>query len=279
MHRIIDFLIYSSSEAQLIIITGMLLLCWNIELLAGFAVYKQKWKHAWVNARFIFSNFPLQVVVSLTFAFVLKWTSLHHFGFLYLLPQQVSRFWLFIISFLFLDLGEYAYHLVMHKIKPLWMFHLVHHCDLLPDTSTSLREHPGENLIRNTFTLLWVFISGTPFWCLVLRQSVQIISNVFAHTRYRLPEKVDKIVSLVFTTPNMHHVHHHFERPYTDSNFGDVLSIWDRFFGTFKHLSHSKLVFGIDAYMAEPSKKTYWYLLKLPFGKYRTTPRITNNTK
>ncbi len=271
MHRIIHFLIYSSAEAQLFLITGMLLLCWNTELLAGFASKKHKWKHAWVNAGFVFSNFPLQVLVGLTFAAVLKWTSLHHFGFLYQLPFYTNHWWLFISSFIFLDLGEYVYHFIMHKVKKLWMFHVVHHCDLQPDTSTSLREHPGENLIRNLFTLLWVFISGTPFWCLVLRQSVQIISNVFAHASYRLPERMDRVVGLLLITPNLHQVHHHFEQPYTDSNYGDVLSIWDRLFGTFRRINPAALVFGIDAYMAEPQKRKYLYLLKLPFGKYRSS--------
>ncbi|PIH02801.1 hypothetical protein CS542_03340 [Pedobacter sp. IW39] len=37
---------------------------------------------------------------------------------------------------------------------------------------------------------------------------------------------------LLFITPNLHHVHHHFELPYTDCNYGDVFSIWDRLFGT-----------------------------------------------
>ena len=274
MHHFIHFLVYSSSEAQFFLITGMLVLCWNIELLAGLNVNYKKWKHAVVNAGFIFSNFPLQVLVGITFAATMQWTARHHFGLFYHIPFLKNNLWLFIATFIFLDFGEYIYHVVMHKIKRLWMFHVVHHSDLHLDTSTSLREHPGENFIRNCFTLLWVFISGTVFWALVLRQIIQIASNVFAHVNYRLPEKVDKVAGILFITPNLHHVHHHYAQPYTDCNYGDVLSIWDHLFGTFKRLHPSKIIFGVDTFMDEPDKRKYFHLLKLPFGKYRKGPGV-----
>jgi len=269
MQQFFQFLIHSSSEVQLFLITGMLVLCWNIELLAGLTVNNKKWKHAFINAGFIISNFPLQILVGITFAATMQWTAAHHFGFLYHIPLLKNNWLLFIASFIFLDLGEYTYHILMHKIKRFWMFHVVHHSDLHLDTSTSLREHPGENFIRNTFTLLWVFMSGTVFWVLILRQIIQIASNVFAHVNYRLPEKMDKYVGMLFITPNLHHVHHHYIKPYTDCNYGDVLSIWDRLFGTFKRLPSSKVIFGVDTFMDEPEKKAYLHLLKLPFTKYR----------
>jgi len=276
MHRLIHFLVYASSEVQFFLITGMLLLCWNIELLAGLNVNYKKWKHAFVNAGFIFSNFPLQVLVGITFAATMQWTAKHHFGFFYELPFLKNNWLLFIATFIFLDFGEYIYHVIMHRIKRLWMFHVVHHSDLHLDTSTSLREHPGENFIRNCFTLLWVFISGTVFWALVLRQIIQIASNVFAHVNYRLPEKIDKVAGIIFITPNLHHVHHHYAQPYTDCNYGDVLSIWDHLFGTFKRLHPSKIIFGVDTFMDEPDKRKYLHLLKLPFGKYRKSPGVVS---
>ncbi|MBS1513265.1 MAG: sterol desaturase family protein [Bacteroidetes bacterium] len=269
MHQFILFLEHASSEVQFFVITGMLLLCWNVEQFIGLSINPSKWKHAFVNAGFIFSNFPLQILVSISFAATMQWTAHHHFGLFYHFPFMKNDWVVFMVTFIFLDLGEYVYHVFMHRVKRLWMFHIVHHSDLQLDTSTSLREHPGENFIRNCFTLLWVFVSGTVFWALLLRQLIQIISNVFAHVNYRLPESVDRLVGLVFITPNLHHVHHHYVRPYTDCNYGDVLSVWDRMFGTFRTLSSSKTVFGVDTYMDEPKKHIYWYLLKLPFGKYR----------
>ena len=149
------------------------------------------------------------------------------------------------------------------------MFHIVHHSDQAVDVSTTLREHPGENIIRLSFTLLWVFISGTAFWVLMLRQIIQAFTTLFAHMNYRLPDRVDRIIGLLFITPNLHQVHHHYKQPYTDSNYGDVLSIWDRLFGTFKKLSVDKLVFGVDTHMSKEDTDKFISLAKLPFGKYR----------
>lgn len=175
----------------------------------------------------------------------------------------------FLTTFVLLDFGEYLYHVIMHKTKRLWMFHMVHHSDRTVDVSTTFREHPGENLIRNSFTLLWIFLIGAPFWALLLRQVIQIISNIFSHVNYRIPDRVDSLISWLFVTPNLHQVHHHFQQPYTDCNYGDVLTIWDRLFGTFCQLPSSEVVFGVDTCMEEKETSTYLLLLKMPFGKYR----------
>ncbi|MEP6711575.1 MAG: sterol desaturase family protein [Ferruginibacter sp.] len=159
--------------------------------------------------------------------------------------------------------------MIMHKVKSLWMFHLVHHSDSIVDVSTTLREHPGENFIRLCFTLLWVFLTGAFFWALLLRQIVQSVTTLFAHMHYRLPEKTNTIIGLIFITPNLHHVHHHYRQPYTDSNYGDVLSIWDRLFGTFQKTTNENLIFGVDTYMKTRENSNFKTLIKLPFGKYR----------
>ena len=149
------------------------------------------------------------------------------------------------------------------------MFHAVHHSDNIVDVSTTLREHPGENLIRNSFTLVWIFFSGTIFWTRLLRQLIQIVSNLLVHMNCRLPEKLDAVLGVVFITPNLHQVHHHYQRPYTNCNYGDVLSIWDRFFGTFCKLPYEDIVFGVDIYMDKKVNSRYFSLMKLPFGKYK----------
>ena len=149
------------------------------------------------------------------------------------------------------------------------MFHVVHHSDNVVDVSTTLREHPGENFIRLCFTLLWVFLTGAFFWALLLRQIIQTITTLFAHMHYRLPQKLNNFISLIFITPNLHQVHHHYQRPYTDSNYGDVLSIWDRMFGTFKKQPDEALIFGVDNYMQASEHSNFKKLIKIPFGKYR----------
>src|SRR5665213_2849847 len=135
------------------------------------------------------------------------------------------------------------------------------------DISTTLREHPGENIIRLSFTLLWVFLSGAVFWALLLRQIIQVFTTMFAHINYRLPEEMDNFIGFVFITPNLHQVHHHYKKPYTDSNYGDVLSIWDRMFGTFKKLPAGDLVFGMDTHMKEEDNGNFQSIFKIPLVK------------
>ncbi len=257
-------------QMQLLLFVGVFFIIWNIENIAGAISNYKKWKHAFVNAPFILTSIPGQIIIGLAFVKTIEWTAQHHFGFLYYLPVGKSSIVLFIATFIFLDFGEYVYHRLMHRVKRLWMFHIVHHSDTVVDVSTTLREHPGENFIRLTFTLLWVFISGAAFWALLLRQIIQSFSTVFAHMNVRLPDKLDKIIGLFFITPNLHQVHHHFKQPYTDCNYGDVLSIWDRMFGTFKRMPQAELVFGIDSYMRKEENGNFIFLAKLPFGKFRS---------
>ena len=90
-----------------------------------------------------------------------------------------------------LDLiGAYLPHLLEHKIKPLWMIHLVHHTDHKVDTTTGNRHHPLESVIRFLFTLLGVFIIGANIGVVMLYQSLSVISTQFTHANICLPKKL-----------------------------------------------------------------------------------------
>ncbi len=256
------------SEATVFVIS--LVVCWNIEVLAGLATNYRKWKHAFVNSHFILTGILPQLAVSLLFVRALHWTFLHHFGITRHIGLGKSAFSLFLITFVLLDLGEYIYHVIMHQANLLWFFHAVHHSDHFVDVSTTLREHPGENLIRNCFTLVWVILTGAVFWTFFLRQLIQIVSNIFVHMHYRLPEKLDAVIGIVFVTPNIHHVHHHFERPYTNYNYGDVLSVWDHMFGTFQMLPGEQIIFGVDIMMDQKINSRYIPLIKFPFTRHKS---------
>lgn len=255
----------NSGFSEMIIFIVSLVICWNIESIAGLATGYRKWKHAFTNSHFILTGILPQLIIGFLFVRTVHWTHQHHFGLMYHISIAKNKFYLFLVTFILLDFGEYIYHVIMHKVKTLWMFHAVHHSDHFVDVSTTLREHPGENLIRNCFTLIWVFLTGAIFWTFFLRQLIQIISNIFVHMNYRLPDKVDSIVSMLFITPNVHHVHHHFERPYTDCNYGDVLSIWDHMFKTFRRLDYGEIVFGVDIMMDRNINSRYIALMKFPF--------------
>ena len=274
MNYLHQFIAAKGAQLQLFLFVGLFFISWNIENIAGVLFKYKKWKHAFTNAPFVFTNIPGQLLLGLAFAKTIEWTALHQFGFLYYLPVGKNSLLFFLIIFIFLDFGEYGYHVIMHKVKRFWMFHAVHHTDDVVDVSTTLREHPVENFIRLSFTLLWVFISGTVFWALMLRQIIQAFTTLFAHINYRLPQKIDTAIGLIFITPNLHQVHHHYQQPYTDCNYGDVLSIWDRLFGTLKKMPVKDLVFGVDTYMQKEEISNFKSLFLIPFGKYRPTNKV-----
>lgn len=266
-HQFQDYISSHGDLIQLVLFVSLFLISWNIENIYGVLFPYRKWKHAFINAPFIFTNFPGMLLLGVAFVAVIKWTSWRHFGLLYFFNFDKSQFLLFLATFILLDLGEYIYHVIMHKVKTLWRFHLVHHSDNTVDISTTLREHPGENIVRLSFTLVWVFLSGAVFWAVLLRQIIQVFTTMFDHMNYRLPEKLDRVIGLVFITPNLHQVHHHYMQPYTDSNYGDVLSIWDRLFGTFEKLPAEDLVFGVDTHMGKKDTANFKALFKIPFVK------------
>ena len=65
----------------------------------------------------------------------------------------------------------------------------------------------------------------------------------------------------------MHKVHHHWQQPYTDSNYGFVLSVWDRLFGTFRYLDRSQIRYGLDRHYPNEHDENLGMLLRKPFQK------------
>jgi sterol desaturase/sphingolipid hydroxylase (fatty acid hydroxylase superfamily) len=252
---------------QLILYAVVITSLWFAEMMVSMNGLKQKWKHTAVNSLFIFTALPIQLTLTGFIILISIWANAHHWGLINYIPYH-QNVWVYYISlFVLLDFCEYVYHVTMHKFDTLWKFHLVHHSDLEVDVSTTVREHPGETCIRTCFLMLWTFLLGPVVGVLILRQTFQTISNVSAHTEFRLSKRTNKIVGFLFITPNLHHVHHHYQLPYTDCNYGDVLSIWDRLFGTFSELDREETVFGIDTHMDQNINGKFLNVIKVPFQK------------
>ena len=88
------------------------------------------------------------------------------------------------------------------------------------------------------------------------------------HSNIELRIWLDKTLGLVFTTPNIHKVHHDQDQHYTDSNYADIFIIWDRIFGTFKYKPAETIKFGLKEF-EEDRKQSFWYLMKSPFMKVK----------
>lgn len=151
-----------------------------------------------------------------------------------LLNQAPEWVWTSVVlTLLARSLTLYAIHVLMHKLPALWRVHRVHHFDVHMDVSTSLRSHPAEILIATVIVGAVSIGLGLTPWVLMLYELVEGVFGLMSHANFRLPEAVDRPLRLLFVTPNMHCIHHSSLQPETDSNYGGVLSIWDRMFRTY----------------------------------------------
>ena len=240
------------------------LLCWNIENIYGVTKDYSKWRHSLTNFMFVLPGAVMQALLGLLFVKVLLYENAHDLGLIHAFGK-VSTLGEIAIVFVVLDFTYWGYHYIMHKFKAFWPFHAVHHSDTVLNVSTSLREHPVETLIRVGHYTLFTWILGPAFWIITLHQFVQVLTKIIIHSNWRLPDNVDKYLSMLFITPNMHHVHHHYVEPYTDSNYGDLFSIWDRLFGTFRYLPKEEVRFGLDILVEKEADLKFVNLMKLPF--------------
>jgi len=277
LETIINYFETIPSSHRSIILVGGLAFFWILE--SGVPLFKfryRKWQHAIPNLFFTLTT----VIINFSLAWLLlgtaDWVVVNNYGILNWIPE--IPLWLYaLLGVLLLDFfGAYLAHYVEHKVKPLWMVHLVHHTDHKVDTTTANRHHPIESVIRFTFTLFGVFVVGTPIALVFLYQSMSLVFTQFTHANIKMSKGFDKVLSYVIVSPDMHKTHHHYRLPYTDSNYGNIFSIWDRLFGTYLYLDREKLVYGVDVFPDEAKNSNIKDLLKQPFQKYEKPTLYTD---
>jgi len=258
------------------ILLGGIVFFWILEgMIPLYSFRYKKINHAFLNIFFTTTT----AIIGFGFAFLLLKSTLYVGG------EQIGVIHIFnlpiwadvIISLLLLDLiGAYLVHFIQHKVSWMWKFHLVHHTDMNVDVTTGLRHHPGETVFRIIFTIIGVFVSGASIGMVMLYQSLSVLFAHITHANISIPKKIDAILSYVLVTPNMHKIHHHYEMPLTDSNYGNIFSIWDRLFNTFSFINKQKsVVYGIDTYMDKSETNNLGTLLSIPFKKLKKV----NNSK
>ena len=270
MNEIITYFTSIPSSHRAMILAGGIALFWLIENAAPFVKFNyNKWQHASINLFFTLTTVVINFFLAVILLTTANWTTVNHFGILEWIPK--INIWIYtILGLLLLDLiGAYLAHLVEHKVKFLWRFHLIHHTDTWIDTTSANRHHPGESVIRFVFTTLGVLIVGSPMWMVFLYQTLSVVATQFNHANITLPKKLDVVISYFIVSPDMHKVHHHYVLPYTDSNYGNIFSVWDRIFGTFSTLDREHIIYGIDTHMKPEENNRLGNLLKIPFQKKR----------
>ena len=172
------------------------------------------------------------------------------------------------ISIVVMDFVIYVQHILMHAIPALWRLHRVHHADLDYDFTTGVRFHPLEIIVSMLIKFVAILLLGPPVAAVVIFEIILNASSMFNHGNIKLPAALDRILRLLIVTPDMHRIHHSVEKDESNRNFGFNLSLWDRFFGTYRRqprAGHEEMVVGIQNYRELRDVTSFKGLLLLPF--------------
>jgi sterol desaturase/sphingolipid hydroxylase (fatty acid hydroxylase superfamily) len=239
--------------------------------------YSKTFTHFFHNILFFGVFFLFNLAWATVLVFSIEWLNQQKVGLFYLVTVP---FWIKIIAGVaMIDLVTYWFHRFAHKVPVLWRFHRVHHSDTKMDSSTYFRGHPIEAFLWfGTSNIVAVGLFGLDLLTLGAYYLIATPFFIMEHVNIRFPKWLDKTIGLVFTTPNMHKVHHEKDQHYTDSNYADIFILWDRMFGTFKYKPVEEINFGLEEF-DEDKKQTFWYLMKSPFLSIKRVASKTGTGK
>lgn len=254
---------------RMAILVGGLLFFWILEgaiPLLRLRFRKTRLRHASVNFGLTIIHLVIHTLLAVVIIGISDWCAASQFGLVYWTGVGTGA--TILLTILVMDFfGGWLVHIVEHKYRLLWRFHVVHHADTNVDVTTGLRHHPVESVVRGVFFFMGIFLSGAPMFAVMIYQTVLVFFTAFEHANIRLPRGIDNAMSYFFISPDMHKVHHHWKQPFTDSNYGAIFSIWDRLLGTYKKLEPQHLRYGIDKDYPEEKDEDFLMLLKKPFKK------------
>ncbi len=179
-------------------------------------------------------------------------------------PEEWKGGWFLVLDILILDLLIYWWHRANHEIPFLWRFHQVHHLDRRLDSTSAVRFHFGEVLLSAAFRCMVVVMLDMPFEAIILQETIVLIAAIFQHSNVRLPKGLERALGWVIITPGIHWIHHHAVRSDTDSNYGTLLSLWDRLF---RSLSPTQRRPDMRIGVEHDQDRNLGALLLLPFGQ------------
>ncbi len=135
----------------------------------------------------------------------------------------------------------------MHVWPVMWRFHQIHHSDPFVDVTTTYRTHPVETVWRFIFAIVPVWILGLPAQAVVIQRLLQATNGVLEHANVRMWPPLERVLSLIWVTPNVHKIHHSRQVAEANSNYANLLTIYDRVLGTFTPAEPAtSVVYGLD---------------------------------
>ena len=186
-----------------------------------------------------------------------------------LLGMASVPYWLaFAIGFVTADFSDYVLHRASHQWRPLWLLHAVHHSDQRLDVSSSLRQHPLFYVAVMALRVLLTFAIGAPIESLAVRDICAVVTSHLHHAAIAwTPGAVtrwQRWIGWLIVTPAAHWMHHDPDPALTNSNYGQLFSLWDHLFGTFRAPQLPVHESGLDALRA-PQWHTVGGMLQTPW--------------
>lgn len=184
---------------------------------------------------------------------------------------SLSIFQNIVITIIIFDFLNYVKHIIYHKIGFLWRIHRVHHADLEMDVTTGIRFHPVEIILSMLYQLIAVVLVGPLALAIILYEILLSSAALFGHSNILLNNKFDNGLRKLFVTPDMHRIHHSANRNETDSNYGNIFSIWDKLFKTYHaapEAGYDDMVIGLEQFRSAKSGQ-FLAILNIPFTSGR----------
>jgi sterol desaturase/sphingolipid hydroxylase (fatty acid hydroxylase superfamily) len=247
-----------------ILLVIWLLILWTAESIVP--LKKNSRRHLPINAVLTITTIVINALLVVTISKVVSIGQSNELGVFNVI--ELPFFIQVIIGVLLLDLAAaYLSHRAMHRFDSLWSFHRIHHLDEMVDVTTGLRQHPFETLLRFVFLLIGVILLGAPLSVVVIYQTLSALNALLEHANIHISGKLNRVLSAVFVTPDLHKVHHSTAPEHVDANFGNIFSFWDRLFGTQVVVKDpSKLSYGL---LSEDlnTRPSLINLLVMPFNR------------
>jgi sterol desaturase/sphingolipid hydroxylase (fatty acid hydroxylase superfamily) len=196
-----------------------------IEIVLDLVTSKERrWKDTLANGAIFIAHQAIEKTALASIGFVAL------VPFYYLTPLSIPMTaWTWLLALLIADFTYYWMHRLEHEHRILWASHSVHHSSNDYNLTVGFRLSVVEGLYGWAFLIPMVLIGFNPF------QAIVGLTLVAQYQHWVHTERVTKLGWLdeVFNTPSVHRVHHGSNHQYLDKNYGGILMVWDKLFGTF----------------------------------------------
>jgi sterol desaturase/sphingolipid hydroxylase (fatty acid hydroxylase superfamily) len=226
--------------------------------------------HLAPNVALTLLTFATNLGLNIGLVSIVVWLESRGFGLLRAMP--ISPLAAALLAIAALDFSFYAAHVSWHRFPSLWRFHAVHHSDPAVDVTTTIRQHPVESLLRYAAMGAMAIVIGPSPAAFGVYRVTSALSGFLEHANLRAPRGLDRMLALVVTWPHMHKIHHSRIVHQTDTNYGNLFSVWDRLLRTYTPSSQgTAIVYGLDGFDADDLQTTRG-LLALPFRQSAPAP-------